>query len=760
MSTSTTTTLPDWLKTLNPEQLGAVMHFTGPALVLAGAGSGKTRVLTVRIAHLIQGHRVSASQILAITFTNKAAREMRERLEALLGGRLVGGPWVGTFHAFGAWILRQHGPRIGLSRNFSILDAEESLKLIKKACERLDIDTRDGAPQSYRSLISAAKNQLLGPDDMHVMLRGRPKDESVLMAPRVYAAYQTELERSGALDFDDLLLRPVQLLRLDETLRTNLSDRFRFILIDEYQDTNHAQSVLVRLIGEDHGNVMAVGDPDQAIYGFRGADIQNILEFERAFPGARVIRLERNYRSTGNILEAANGLIVHNRDRKPKSLRPVHDVGEKITVAQLPSDLDEARWIADRIREELSQGVNPSDIAVLYRTNAQSRMIEEALRRAGISYRIVGGLAFYQRREVKDALAYLRLIANPGDSLAFARCVNYPKRGIGEASQEKVFSWAEAQGVPILEAAVRADEIDGLTKKVREQLRGFAEMVSRFTARASVLSIGDLLEQVLAETEFKEALLAEGDEGGDRVENIEALLASAAEFDPIAVAAELDIELGRETSDLDLFLQQVALVSEGDEQDENVEERVTLMTLHASKGLEFPVVFVAGLEDGLLPHSRSFMDRTGLEEERRLLYVGITRAMERLHLSWARMRRFGGSISESNASPFLAEIPPQYVAAIRPYLNTAGPHGGGFIRRQAAPSRIVRRLDAEDRALSEERVMFGRGECVVHPLYGEGTVSDVHGAGPNGLIVVDFGPPHGKRILQQRTSELRRGDRA
>lgn len=747
--TESTANAPQYLQTLNPEQREAVDHFEGPVLVLAGAGSGKTRVLTVRVAHLIREYGVAPHQILAVTFTNKAAGEMRDRIRRLLGGREPEGMWVGTFHSFGASVMRRYADRIGYSPRFTIFDSDESLKVVKRVADRMGLEKKDWPPKLLRSEISKVKNRLLEPAEV-ARDADVTSDDYLATVADVYRAYQEEMRSQNALDFDDLIMRPVQLVRDHRDVLEALQRRFQFVLVDEYQDTNHAQNCLLEAIAREHSNLMVVGDPDQSIYRFRGADLGNILGFESDFPQARIIRLEQNYRSTSRILNAANAVIVNNTARKEKTLRPTKGEGEPIQVVQLPTDLDEARWIVENVEAQARDGRRLGEIALLYRTNAQSRVLEEALRRHGIPYQIVGGLTFYERREIKDVLAYLRLIANPQDAGAFERCVNYPRRGIGQTSQDRLFRWARKQGISPLEAARRADEVPNLPGRARNSLGEFVDMIQRLSARATIVDAGALIENVVAQAQVREALESEGPEAADRLDNVEALIASAMEFDPEEHTDELagdDVEF----TDLELFLQRVALVSAVDTH-EDLEDTLTLMTLHASKGLEFPVVFLTGLEEGLFPHNRSYGDPEEMEEERRLFYVGLTRAEDRLFLTHASSRRRGGEVQRQRRSPFLDELPDSEVERVTPYQHRRGGH---HRPRRRSGHHQVPSLGVED--FDQDTPDFVVGESVTHPEFGGGVLREIHGFGRDLKVVVDFGDPIGAKTLVARYAGLRRG---
>lgn len=644
------------ISSLNPEQRAAVEHVDGPLLVLAGAGSGKTRVLTVRIANLVANHGVPPHAILALTFTNKAAGEMRRRVEDMLGQDLRG-MFVGTFHSFGAQLLRRHAGLAGWPTKFTILDGDQSLKLMRKIMADRGLSTDRSDPGIVRAIISNAKNSLEGPEDLWQRAESS-RDFMLRLAAAVYPAYEAELEQQGAVDFDDLLVRPIRLFETHEDLLGRYQRRFRYILVDEYQDTNQAQYRLLALLARTHRNLMVVGDDDQAIYGWRGADIRNILEFESDFPGARIIRLEQNYRSTGAILRAANTVIRNNTSRKGKELWTAAGMGDPLTVQEVQTDWEEADFVAREVLRLLARRYDYRDIAILYRTNAQSRVLEDALRRSRIPYRIVGGTRFYDRREIRDVMAYLRMIVNPNDREAFERAVNWPRRGVGDASQEKLVAWARAQGVSLIEAARRAEEVVGITKNARKGLLAFAELILKYRQRAEWEDVGRVLRDLVVEAGILDALRAEKDGGVERAENVEELIAAAVSFDPSEYAEE--IEVG--ASSVELFVQHVALLTDVDDVEEGG-DAITLMTLHASKGLEFPVVFIAGVEEGIFPHAQSVGDPNRLEEERRLFYVGITRAQKKLYLTWANSRWRGYEIARMRPSRFLDELPPDVVEA-------------------------------------------------------------------------------------------------
>jgi len=737
---------------LNPEQQQAVEHVEGPLLVLAGAGSGKTRVLTARIARLILEHGVPPERILAVTFTNKAAGEMRDRIRALLGRDPVGA-WVGTFHSVGARLLRRHAEILGWDSTFTIFDAEESLREIKRVMAALQLDPKRWRPQAIRSMMSDVKNQLVGPGEF-ADRHGDGFDLFTRTVARVYPAYQESLREQNAFDFDDLLVKPVEMLDANPGILGRYQERFAFILVDEYQDTNHAQFRFLELLARRQRNLMVVGDDDQSIYGWRGADIRNILDFERTYQGARVVRLERNYRSTSTILEAANRVIRRNRDRKEKTLHTDREAGERITLTETADERDEAGWILAEIEARIQDGTNEGyrEFTVLYRTNAQSRALEDAFRRRGVPYQIVGGVRFYERREIQDVLAYLRLISNPRDRAAFDRVVNTPRRGVGDATRKRLGEWAGEHGLTLLEASARADEAPGLPTGGVKGLHRFAELIQDFSVRAATHSVGPLLEELVEELDFITHLRDEGPEGEDRAENVKELIAGAMDFEA-RIAEEWDEAPPDHFTELDLFLQHVALITDIDRHDAE-SDAVTFMTLHNAKGLEFPVVFIAGLEEGLFPLGRAYEEPAQLEEERRLFYVGITRARDKLNLSWARERRRAGDFTFGTLSSFVKDVPEELLEQRRsPRL---GRERASFGRGGRAPD-PGRRAETREHGRRDEPVYEDdlnqdhphliRGERVDHPTFGSGTVVEVSGFGRDVRITVDFDSVGRKKLL-------------
>ncbi len=743
----------DLLASLNPEQRDAVEHFEGPLLVLAGAGSGKTRVLTTRIAHLIHEFGVDPGSILAVTFTNKAAGEMRHRVRSLLG-REPAGMWIGTFHSIGARLLRRHAHLVGWSPSFTIYDADASLAGIRRTMERLGISEKRWHPKSVRAAISDAKNLLVDPSTYEEMAH----DVFSRTVAKVYTPYQASLREQNAFDFDDLLVKPVELLRAHDQLLASYRRRFQFVLVDEYQDTNHAQDAFVELLAREHGNLMVVGDDDQSIYGWRGADVSNILEFDHRFPGTRLIRLEQNYRSSRRILEAANAVIAENVRRKGKTLRTESDDGERLTLVETADERDEADWITSEIELRLSHDpeLAPREFVLLYRTNAQSRELERALVERGLPYRIVGGTRFYERREIMDVLAYLRLISNPLDAQAFDRIVNYPRRGIGDVAQQRLRDWATDQGLSLLDAARRGRQIPAMTGAAGAALERFAASIDGFRARAAEQEAGQLLEQLVADVGILVALAEEGPEAEDRVENVRELVAGAYQFDDrLPELRELE-DLPADASPLDLFLQEISLITDIDRHDPAA-NAVTLMTLHTAKGLEFPIVFIAGLEDGLFPLARAYDEPEALEEERRLFYVGITRAEQKVYLTHARARRRMGERIDCIPSSFLEPIPHQLLERRQTtQLERQSRAFDWWDGRRPTRRRSVRRetdpvASSEDGFLvdysdSQDPPRLVKGERVRHPAFGPGTIRELSGFGTDLKAVIEFDQVGRKKV--------------
>jgi len=712
------------LEGLNPAQREAVTHGDGPLLILAGAGSGKTRVLTHRIAYLIHSGQARADEILAITFTNKAAQEMRERVELLLG-RSTRGMWVLTFHAACTRMLRVEAPRLGYTRQFTIYDQADSRRLVKQCLDQVGADPKRFSAAAVQGHISDAKNRLRDAAEYRSMV-GSYFEQTVADA---YELYERELVRFNAMDFDDLLMRAVNVLELFPEVLERYQQAFRHILVDEYQDTNHAQYRWLVLLAGARRNLAVVGDDAQSIYGFRGADIRNILDFEQDFPDARIVKLEQNYRSTQSILSAANAVIANNRNQMAKDLWTEVGQGDPVRVRMFADEHAEARAVLGAIEELVDEGLSRSEIAVFYRTNAQSRVLEDALVRAEVPYQVIGGTKFYERAEIKDAMAYLSLLANPSDQVSFTRVANSPRRGIGQTSLSRVIAYAQTLDEPVFHVAASPETVPGLGPAAVRALRRFMDTMGELRAMAAdEVTVAELLEAVLSRTGYLDALEAERTfEARGRIENLEELVGVAREFD---AAPRDDGERA-----LDAFLAQIALVADADARDDH-RGLVTLMTLHNAKGLEYPVVFIIGCEEGVFPHSRS-LDEGSLEEERRLCYVGITRAMRGLTLTYARRRALFGAESYGLRSRFLDEIPSELTdrdddpfgsgtrrsgdgATPRPGIWAAAAAGGaaasGGEGAAAAPSLRI-------------------GEDVVHASFGEGVVTDIE---PGGIVVVRF----------------------
>jgi DNA helicase II / ATP-dependent DNA helicase PcrA len=712
----------DLLADLTPAQREAVTHVEGPLLVLAGAGSGKTRVITRRVAHLL-GRGIAGSNILALTFTNKAAGEMRARIAALVPDS---GVWVGTFHALCARLLRQYAPLVGLDRGFTIYDQADRLKAVKQAMERLGLDDVGVSAERVDAAISRAKNDLAPAETL--ASRGDADHVAAIVA-RVYPAYQEILRKSSAVDFDDLLVHLVTILREHNDVRRDLDARFRYVLVDEYQDTNLAQYAIVRALSVDRPNLCVTGDPDQSIYGWRGANLDNILEFEHDYPGCKVVKLERNYRSTKNILRVADHLIRHNKRRKPKALLTENPDGPPVELAIYTTESDEAEAIAGRIAALVREGeYSFRDVAIFCRVTALTRGLEVALRGAKVPYQVVGGVSFYERQEIKDVLAYLNLMVNPKDDVAFARVVNVPPRGLGKTSLEKLAERAEAMGLPLLAMARQASSVPGLKDKAVRGLRDFAYLVDELAALRDQAA-EEALRKLLALTGYHAHLAGDSGNGGeDRLANVDELVSAARQFDREHPGASV-VE----------FLEEISLASAVDRWKDEA-GAATLMTLHAAKGLEFPVVFIVGLEQGLLPHARAINDAdpAELEEERRLLFVGITRARRELYLSHCRIREFRGQRTATIPSCFLDELPPEAMS-VRD-LSGYGTDAGPFVRRPAEPrpspsgfrlTTAAELAGATAPAPGSNLDAFRPGVSVLHPQYGLGRIVAIDGAGPN-----------------------------
>ena len=724
------------LEGLNDPQRDAVTHGDGPLLILAGAGSGKTRVLTHRIAYLVHTGQARADELLAITFTNKAAQEMRERVELLLG-RSTRGMWVLTFHAACTRILRVEAARLGYTRQFTIYDQADARRLVKQCLDGVGADPKRFTPAAVHSQISDAKNRLRDAAEYRSMV-GSYFEQTVADA---YELYERELLRFNGMDFDDLLVRAVNVLELFPEVRERYEQAFRHVLVDEYQDTNHAQYRWLTLLSGERRNLAVVGDDAQSVYGFRGADIRNILDFEQDFPDAHVVKLEQNYRSTQTILSAANAVIRHNRDQVAKALWTELGEGDPIKVRMLADEHAEARYVLGAIEGLLDTGVSRSEVAVFYRTNAQSRVLEDALVRGEVPYQVIGGTKFYERAEIKDAIAYLSLLANPADQVSFVRVANSPRRGIGQTSLSRVIAYAATLGEPVWDVAAAADRVPGLGRAAISALTRFMDTMAELRELArSGASVGELLEAVLTRSGYLDTLEAERTfEAVGRIENLEELVGVAREFDSSAELAP-DDEAG---TGLDAFLAQIALVSDADTRRDD-RGLITLMTLHNAKGLEYPIVFIIGCEEGVFPHSRS-LDEGSLEEERRLCYVGITRAMRDLTLTYARRRTLFGAESFGLRSRFLDEIPGELTDSSDDVLGSgaghisasrgpAGAGGPGLWAAASAPS-AGRRGPAP---------AYRIGDDVVHAAFGEGVVTGIE---PDGIVVIRFAGDGSERRL-------------
>ncbi len=719
---------------LNQQQQEAVYHTEGPLLILAGAGSGKTRVLTHRVAYLIDEKNVNPWNILAITFTNKAAGEMRERVNSLVayGAESI---WVSTFHSACVRILRRYIDRIGFNTNFTIYDSDDQKTLMKEVCRKLNVDTKAYKERMLLSVISSAKNNLIRPEEFEEQAAG---DYGRQKIAKVYWEYEKQLQANNALDFDDLLFKTVQLFQTQSEVLEYYQERFRYIMVDEYQDTNAVQFQLVSLLASKYQNLCVVGDDDQSIYKFRGADIQNILNFERVFPHTKVIKLEQNYRSTEHILNAANAVIRNNRGRKSKTLWTDNGPGEKIQCRQFDTAYSEAEFIADNICREVQEGKSYSDIAILYRTNAQSRIFEEKFIAYNIPYKIVGGINFYARREIKDLLAYLKTIDNGQDDLAVRRIINVPKRGIGLTTINRVQESAAVREIGFYEALQGTDLIPGIGRSA-SKLDSFVAMIEYFKDRAQKESISELFQEILETTAYIESLEAENQEDAEaRIENIDELVSKIVSYEE--ACEEMD-----EKPTLSGFLEEVALVADIDSLDEE-QDYVVLMTLHSAKGLEFPHVYLAGMEDGLFPSYLSIEDPEELEEERRLCYVGITRAEQELTLSSAKQRMVRGEVQWNSASRFLREIPAELmdteqfmfgVERTAPVKNAVNQAKQVF--RQAPFGRDSALKERKQFSVSKEKGLdYGIGDRVKHVKFGNGTVLEITEGGRDFEVTVEF----------------------
>lgn len=721
---------------LNPGQRAAVEHPAEPLLVLAGAGSGKTRVLTARLAHLIDSVGIPPSAVFATTFTNRAAREMRHRVASLLG-REPAGLWIGTFHALSARLLRREAPLLGFTSQFTIYDEDDRLALLKRLLEQAGYAPKAFPPRLVQNLISSAKNRLVPPDE----LAGSAGDKLERVAAEMYRALDGALHAANAMDFDDLLLHPLTVFREHADRLAHYQRRFRAVLVDEFQDTNRAQYLLVRSLAGEHGNLCAVGDDDQSIYSWRGADVRNMLDFQRDFPTATLVRLEQNYRSTQTILDAANAVIAENTQRLGKTLFTARTGGAPILLVATADERDEAEWIVREFRSRMAdEHYAPADCAVLYRTNAQSRALEEALRRAGIPYQIIGAISFYARREVRDLIAYLRLVINPADDEAFLRAVQVPRRGLGLSSLAALQAAAARWGRSLLDTAGIADRVAELRPQAKRGLAEFATLIGALRAAAADAP-AQMLERVIEAIQYEQVLEREGPEGLERVENVRELLAAAAEWSE-------EVDADDPGTPLERFLATAALTTSA-EQTGGDPQGVTLMTVHTAKGLEWPVVTVAGLEDGLFPLSRALETPDGAEEERRLAYVAMTRARDRLVLTWARARRRGGQLMPGLPSRFLDAIPPGAAEERRSSSAFLGP--GRDRGRGARPAPRVAATVAATFAVEEESQdapRFVKGERVRHRRFGSGVIRGLAGRGRDLKVEIAFDDAEvGTRVL-------------
>lgn len=716
------------LEGLNQPQQEAVKKTDGPLLIMAGAGSGKTRVLTHRIAYLMAEKQVAPYHILAITFTNKAAREMKERVAQIVGP-VAEDIWISTFHSMCVRILRRDIDRIGMNRNFTILDSTDQLSVIKRILKEQNIDPKKFDPRSILGSISGAKNELKKPEDYAESAH----DIYQKTVANVYKEYDRKLKMSHSLDFDDLIMMTIELFKKDPQVLEHYQYKFQYILVDEYQDTNKAQYILVNMLSAKLRNLCVVGDSDQSIYAWRGADIQNILSFEKDYPDAETILLEQNYRSTKRILHAANDVIENNTNRKAKKLWTDNEDGEKIKYFDADNERAESYFVIERIRELRKEGYTYNDFAVLYRTNAQSRVIEESLMKANMPYQIVGGMKFYDRKEIKDLLAYLRLIANPYDDESLRRVINVPKRGIGDSTMEKIMRYASERQISLFEVIQDIDEV-GLTKRVVNPIREFTSMMESWIQKMEYVTATELVEEVLELTGYREMLRTENTiESQSRLENIEEFLSVTQNYE------------NESTDDKSLigFLTDLALISDIDRLDEEeTDEKIVLMTLHSAKGLEFPVVFLIGLEEGIFPHNRSLFEEKEMEEERRLMYVGVTRAEKQLYLTSAHSRTLYGRTTMNPPSRFIKEISDEHIE----YINEKKPLPWEIKKRPQSMKK--RSTVVTTTTTGGEKISWKVGDKASHNKWGIGTVVSTKGEGDSLELDIAFNPPVGiKRLL-------------
>ena len=705
----------DILAALNPAQKQAVETIEGPLLILAGPGSGKTRVITQRVAYLVEVCGINPYHIMAVTFTNKAAQEMKQRLEQILG-QVCEALTLGTFHAICARILRSEGKAIGLDSRFIIYDEEDQISVIKQVLEELDLDPKQYPPRTLHSAISGAKSRIITPDDYTKLVNSYFEE----IVQRVYSRYQQLLSQSWALDFDDLLMETVQLFRKHPHVLTRYQSRYIHILVDEFQDTNIAQYALVKQLAGKHRNICVVGDPDQSIYSWRFADLRNILSFENDYPQAKVVFLEQNYRSTKAILGVASAIISANIQRKAKNLWTENEFGSKVVMMENYSEEDEAQSVVNEIERVINQDhLSFKDCAVMYRVNAQSRVLEETFMRYGVPYKLIGGIRFYQRQEVKDVIAYLRVIQNPQDNVSLTRIINVPTRGIGQGTLNKLRDWARAHDISLYEALEQVAEEKVLRPQINQALIGFFTLIHELIAQSRQLSLAELLDQVLERTKYREYILA-NERGEEKWENVIELHSVAKEYD----------ELHPEKA-LASFLEKVSLVSDIDELDEKA-DAVTLITLHQAKGLEFPVVFIVGIEEGILPHRKSFDDPGEMEEECRLLYVGVTRAQKRLFLSYSRRRSLFGSSTTNQPSRFLENIPPHLVTIKTLWEQTPSLSIGAYSQSSPHPLPVL---------------TLRVGDHVRHSKFGNGIVMNCLPTKDDHEVTVAFEQASVKKLL-------------
>lgn len=730
-------------KQLNPQQLEAVLHTEGPLLVLAGAGSGKTRVLTYRVAYLIEKLKVNAGSILAITFTNKAAKEMSERIYDLVGSR-ANHIWVSTFHSTCVRILRREIDKIGFTRNFVIYDADDQLTLIKDCIKELNLSEKYFNAKDIRAKIGSFKDQIISPEDYRKEIKGQFREERIA---DIYKLYQDKLAKNNALDFDDLINRTLELFYLRPDVLDYYGTKFQYILVDEYQDTNYAQYMLVKLLSMKHQNLCVVGDDDQSIYGWRGADLRNILEFEKDFPNAKIVKLEENYRSSQSILDAANEVIKNNRGRKEKKLWTQKGQGSNIVVYKVDDEKQEADIICRNIHKHITgDNKSPGDFAILYRTNAQSRAIEDALMKYGIPYRMYGGLRFYDRKEIKDIIAYLRVVANPADDISLKRIINVPRRGIGNTTLTTLEEVASREGESIFSIILDLDEYQEITVRTGKKVKEFGEMISNLIAMKEVMPLTEFIQTLLEHTGYEKSLQDEKTvEAETRLENIREFITAAKEF-----------ERDYQGSDLVDFLENIALVSDLDNLGEG-QSAVNMMTMHSAKGLEFPVVFIAGMEEYLFPHARAMDSEDEMEEERRLCYVGITRAEQQLYLSYANQRNIFGNYSQNMPSRFLDEIPQELIEHIDLSVGNMwyrDDYGSSQSREYTGRnigfnrwgnSKTQPTSDSIDKAYSDDTPKGGQGERsfslgqkIIHKKFGKGTIVAMSGSGEDQELKIAF----------------------